>query len=163
MANWVDLASLHNPTPGTTPPASWGDGIVTNLDFLSALTAAQVLTSESTSSDSFTDLATVGPSVSVNTGTTVLVQITCIVENNTADMGGAMAFAVSGASSIAAGSDHECVALCSFAARQQSASGLILVSGLTAGTNTFTSKYRRHWGGTATFLRRRIAVWNVRT
>ena len=157
MASWVDLSNIHNPSPGTRPPASWGDGVASNLEALRGAKAAYLATQNTTTSTSFTDLGSVGPAVSLDTGTAALVIVGCTMNNDTAPNYILMGFAVTGASSVAA---DDAAALY----RQQpdhsadfSASKVALVTGLTAGTNTFTAKYRVT-GGTGTFYRRLIAV-----
>jgi len=120
--------------------------------------AAELLTSQTTTSSTFTDLATVGPAVTVTTGTKALVIVTAIIGNDTSGQRAYMGFAVSGASSISA-ADKWSIALTSTGsyAPEIQTSGVFLVTGLTAGSNTFTAKYRRS-GGTGRFDLRQIAV-----
>jgi hypothetical protein len=122
---------------------------------------AVVNTLESTSSTSYTDLTTPGPAVTLVTGTKALVTITATIDNATVSSNQVYAgFAVSGASTIAANDDQ---ALDHRISDQfATLSGTYLVSGLTAGTNTFTMKYKT---GDATragrFQRRNIVVVGV--
>ena len=74
-----------------------------DVTFLASTSFASVGASQSTASGSYTDLATVGPAVTVTTGTSALVILTC----NGANSGGGfdaalMGFAVSGATTVAA-------------------------------------------------------------
>lgn len=105
--------------------------------------AATVATSQTTSSASYTDLATAGPAVTVTTGTKALVIVTTAFR----DTGGTnnlawMSYAVSGATTVAA-SDANAVAMISVNISKQNArmSAASVVT-LTAGSNTFTAKYR---------------------
>jgi hypothetical protein len=116
---------------------------------------ANVATSETTTSASYVDLATSGPAVSVTTGTKALVTISAYMQpSTTATLRASVA--VSGATTVAA-ADSACI-------RQGQSAGLgstnartVLLTGLTAGSNTFTIKYKTD-GGTATFDNRGISV-----
>lgn len=116
-------------------------------------------TSEGTSSSTYTNLATVGPSVSsITTGTKVLVIVSARVTSTSAGCRPSMSYQVSGASSISAteeyGFQNEINASGDF--RQGSHAAVI---GLTAGSNTFIAKYASLGGtGTATFHYRKISV-----
>jgi hypothetical protein len=126
-----------------------------------AIDSAQVTTTQSTSSTSYTDLTTVGPSVTLTTGTSAIVMFGARV-NDDGNLGnnGYISYAVSGATTIAA-SD-------SFSAYGSGASGGEInisanyqhkVTTLNAGSNTFTLKYRRQDGSsTAGFLYRYLTV-----
>ena len=122
-----------------------------------ASATATVATSQTTTSTSYTDLATAGPAVTVTTGTRALVIIGSDITNNTSATSARTSFAVSGATTVAA-VDTYCAKL--YWTTGQSAiqvSGVYLLTGLTAGANTFTAKYKVS-GGTGTFLNRSIAV-----
>ena len=154
MAAWVDLSAIHDPSPGVRPPASWGDGLVTNLEALRGTAGAAVNTSETTTSTTFTDLATVGPAVTLDTGTSAIVFIAAQVSNSGANLS-FMSVAVSGASSIAAAFDNVLMYHNGTSGAHHGSFGIL--TGLTAGTNIFTAKYSVG-GGTGTWLRRKIAV-----
>ena len=102
-------------------------------------------TSETTTSTTFTDLATVGPSVTLTTGTKALVTITSYIHNSTNSTENFIGFAVSGATTIAADSTR-----CLFLSNTSTGNGRpelrysysYILTGLTAGSNTFTLKYR---------------------
>ena len=116
-----------------------------------------VATSETTTSTSYADLATSGPAVTLTTGTMALVILTCQMSNNTAGQSAIMGFAVSGASTIAA-TDTKCLAYQSSANNEATVStAAYLIETLTAGSNTFTAKYRVS-ANTGTFLNRNLAV-----
>ncbi|MER5252892.1 hypothetical protein [Streptomyces sp. NPDC002855] len=123
--------------------------------------SATVATSETTTSTTFTDLATVGPEVTVNTGTMAFVVIGCALGNAVGATGDAMmTYAISGTTTVAASDNSEVARLIgdrnNFRYRASRAS---MVTGLTPGDNTFTAKYRSlNVAETATFLERHIAV-----
>lgn len=120
-------------------------------------TRARVETAESTTSSSFTDLATVGPSVTVTTGTKALVIITAGINNTSGDIASSASFSVSGATSFSADNTVR------IARDGIAANTLVRYSGatlftLTAGSNTFTMKYSTQAATTATFSVREIIV-----
>lgn len=117
-----------------------------------------VLTSQTTTSSSYTDLATVGPQVTVATGTRALCLFSSSIDNTVTNGAAKVSVAVSGASSIAA-NDSWCLD------RDGATSGNIWRVGmshmfdtLTPGSNTFTMKYEVGNGGTATFINRELIV-----
>jgi hypothetical protein len=123
---------------------------------------AVVNTLESTSSTSYTALATAGPAVTLVTGTKALVTITATIDSASTAGNTQVyaAFAVSGATTIASNDDqaldHRIGG--SFA----TLSGTYLVSGLTAGTNTFTMQYKTGNASDAgRYQRRNIVVVGV--
>ncbi len=122
---------------------------------------AEVLTTQTTTSTSFTDLATVGPAVTIDTGTSALV---CIESQlTTADAGTSFAIAsytVSGATTTSAADDRSINEQGGSVGSQNFRYGTcFLVSNLTPGTNIFTMKYRTtNASFAAAFLNRRISV-----
>lgn len=152
-ANSTDLGSVLSAKAPTASPTFTGN-VVWSGATLRASTA-EVLTGQTTTSTTYTDLATAGPAVTVTTGTKALVILSAELYNNTASSYTMMSFAVSGASTVAA-SDNNRILLnasnqyvdCSFA---------MVVTGLTAGSNTFTAKYKVTTG-TGTFSARKIIV-----
>ena len=119
-----------------------------------------VTTSEACSSIVYADLATVGPTVAIRTGTAALVTISATINTVAANRGGTMSFVVSGASAIAATNDNGIFAYSSGTDVFVAVSRSYLLTGLTAGVNTFTSKYLEQ-GGTVNFMRRSITVQGV--
>jgi hypothetical protein len=99
---------------------------------------ARVEPDQATTSTSFTDLTTVGPSVSIQTGTKALVHFGAQIYQLVGGAG-TVSFAVSGATTRAAVA-AEGVAQSS-TATGIAASTVIEVTGLTAGVNVFTLKY----------------------
>lgn len=120
--------------------------------------AASIATLQTTASTTYTDLATTGPAVTLTTGTSALVTITAYMSTNTAGDGAAAATAVSGATTSAA-ADVTSMTVGNFSAGQAyQYSATNLITGLTAGSNTFTMKYKAITGGTASFQNRQIVV-----
>jgi hypothetical protein len=118
---------------------------------------ASVLTFQGTTSTSYTDLATSGPACTVTTGTKALVIFGANFQNNILGSLAIMDFAVSGATTRAA-TDDTCALMNPYTAgAQQAWSRAITITGLTAGSNTFTAKYRTN-NGTATIGNRFITV-----
>ena len=116
-----------------------------------------VATSQTTTSTSYTDLATSGPAVTVTTGTTVYVILTCYQLNNVSNSVSFMGVAVTGATTIAA-ADTECVsARGAVSGGQDFQMSAVYKMTVTAGSNTFTAKYRVS-ATTGTFQRRGLTV-----
>lgn len=114
---------------------------------------------ESTASTSFTNLDTVGPVATCDTGTSAIVMLAGHVGNNTTSAYSTMGYAVSGASSIAA---FDMIAVDGIASATGSnvlgMCGVDLVTTLSPGTNIFTTQYKVG-SGTGVFSNRFIAVW----
>lgn len=132
----------------------------TVVDFYpSSMKAAVVATSQTTASTTYTDLATVGPAVTVNTLTTAWVDLSGNLTNSNTANYVVMAFAVSGATTIAATDNLSITYFTSSASSQLQGGCGFLVTGLTPGANTFTCKYRvGAGGGTGTWSNRNIKV-----
>jgi len=121
--------------------------------------SASVATQQSTTTTTYTDLATSGPAVTVTTGTKALVFLRAELQNNTIGNASHMSFAVSGASTVSA-SDGKALSYRPSGTngqQLQTAGTAIYISGLTAGSNTFTAKYRAA-NATASFQYREITV-----
>lgn len=121
---------------------------------------ALVSTSETTSSTSYADLATVGPTVSITSvGTKALVWISAGAFTNTAvDIGHAMSFVVSGATTIAASDVYARTDTCSNAGFGTNCSNWAEVT-INPGTNNYTAKYKLSAATASTFNNRRIRVY----
>jgi len=118
-----------------------------------------VATAQTTTSTTYADLATTGPAVTITTGAIALVFLTVRkMNNNTGSQETFMSFAVSGASTVSAADTSSINLVTSTGSLPQGGfSGAFLVTGLTAGSNTFTAKYRVD-GGTGSFQNRTITV-----
>jgi|LakMenEpi03Aug12_release.lakeMendotaPanAssembly.Ray.scaffolds.fasta_scaffold557822_1 hypothetical protein len=123
--------------------------------------SATVATSQTTTSTTYTDLATAGPAVTITTGTKALVIVSAGLAQGSIGNRIYMSYAVSGATTIAA-SDTNCLQVSVYQATNQMlrSSSVSRLSTLTAGSNTFTAKYRTN-GGTATIADREICVINL--
>lgn len=138
-----------------TLPATTGTLAVQGYAYGQSATAT-VDTSQTTTSTSYADLATVGPTVTLTTGTKALV-ICYTEQSNSSTQINSTSFAVSGATTIAASDAFRFQINQSVANYIYSGSIVKIVSGLTAGSNTFTVKYKVG-GATGTFLNRVISV-----
>lgn len=132
-----------------------GPTVQDHWDVASAVVAAD----ESTTATAFTDLATVGPQVTVRIGASgrALVTVGALMLNDTAAHACRMSFAVSGATTVAADTTKAVMATSPDANSQYRMSRTSVVTGLAAGSNTFTAKYEGS-GGTARFIDRQIIV-----
>ena len=123
-----------------------------------ASASATVATYQATTSTSYTDLATAGPAVTITTGTKALVILTARITMGTAGETGFFGFVVSGSTTIAVTDDTAARFQTDYpngyAGAQFSCVNRVT---LTAGSNTFTMKYKTS-GGTANFSNRQIIV-----
>ena len=103
---------------------------------------ASVATEQTTTSTSYTDLATAGPAVTVTTGTKALVIVSANLWNSGATQNTFMGFAVSGATTVAANDNFALQVYSGSGITTVTASFAYIITGLTAGSNTFTAKYR---------------------
>jgi hypothetical protein len=123
--------------------------------------SAVVATLESTATSTYTDLITLGPAVTatVSASGRALVTLTAELNNNQNNRLCSMAFEVSGATPTIAASDTQALRMhSSSGATVAQLSATYLVTGLTAGNNTFTSKYKNDIAGTCTFANRNIII-----
>lgn len=119
-------------------------------------------TGETTSSTSYANLKTHGPSVTIATGTQALVFFGSLMGHQTSNAGSFCSVAVSGATTLAASDDWSLTDDGHTAAsgddNMRRLSGHKMFTGLTAGDNTFTMKYRVG-SGTGQFNYRSLVVW----
>lgn len=125
-----------------------------------AILAANVDTTETTTSTSYVDLTTPGPSVTLTTGTRALIWINCQLGSSTSAQAVA-SYGVSGASSLAPADT-----LCVLSDNQATGASGNRVSvcdlrAVTAGSNTFYMQYRVSSAATGSFLRRRLQVMGL--
>lgn len=121
--------------------------------------SARIPTSQGTTSASYVDLATVGPSVTLDTQEHAIVIIACKAAQTVAANACAMSWSTSGATTNAA-SDTWCYLQEGMnSSNDVTGCSIYRTQGLNAGSNTFTAKYRRGGGsGTAFFDSRMICV-----
>jgi hypothetical protein len=116
-----------------------------------------VATVQGTSSSTYTNLATV-QSTTVTTGTKALVIISATYESGFASRGAQISYDVSGATTLAAADARS--AASDSAVLDGMTFGSVL-TGLTAGSNTFTMKFRSPTAQSVNFLNRTISVINL--
>lgn len=135
-ATWVVLGSVGTTTPPLTPQTAVLDPGV-----------------QSTTSTSYTDLTTVGPSITATVAASgrALVLLSCRIGwfDTTTDPsdGGAMSCAVSGASTVAADDQGAAYLFAQYtgttgASVTAQIAGVRFLTGLTPGRNVFTAKYK---------------------
>jgi hypothetical protein len=140
-------------------PADW----ITPAAAGSVGVSATVATQEATAATAYGNLTTVGPSVTIGTGTEVLVGISASLTKLGGGLGndGFAAVAVSGATTIAA-ADANSVG-CSYplgtGGFNFQCARMFKLTGLTAGINTFTLKYRCNGGGAWSFKNRDLVIF----
>lgn len=99
-------------------------------------------------------------SVTLVTGTTVLLSMTTQTAHSTTGQVNWLSFAVSGATTVAAADAQSILANEAVGTYQFSLARTFIYTGLTAGTNTFTLNYKTQ-GATATFFNRNLTVQGV--
>lgn len=113
---------------------------------------------QTTTSTTYTDLSTVGPTVTCTTGTKALFFMTCSMAVNVANLSANMALEVSGASTKAA-SDVGSSQIDGLTADKAMRIGICgFFEDLVPGENVFTAKYKCLSGNTATFGDRALTV-----
>ena len=122
------------------------------------IAADYIATSQATTSTSYTDLATAGPAVTLTTGTSAYVKIQTLGADSVSNRQ-FMSFAVSGATTLAAGATYEIAP--TQASNTTPLTLEFVVTGLTAGSNTFTAKYKSLDGNSVAFAKRLIKVTTV--
>lgn len=115
-----------------------------------------IATSETTTSTSFTDLTTTGPTVTVTTSSLALVIFGC-EQSNSGTGSTRTSVDVTGATTVAAADIRSLTLGGVTAGAELQASHAVFYDALMPGSNTFTMKYRVS-SGTGTFSRRRLIV-----
>lgn len=116
-----------------------------------------VTNAETTTSTSYTNLATVGPSVTVTSGAKILIGVNAEVGNNTVNAGSLMSVDISGAHTAAATDTYCFGGTSSTANASDRGSMMVLLTSITPGSSTYTAKYRVS-SGTGSFDDRRLTV-----
>lgn len=135
--------------------AKINDGAVTADKLATGAGADRVDTAQTTTSTSYTDLSTAGPAVTVTIGANglALVILGALIDNSTSGFS-FISFVASGANTIAAADNN---AALHYNTNDSTVSRVILLTGLSAGSTTFTAKYKVN-SGTGTFTYRTLAV-----
>lgn len=148
LTSWLTTAMLTNAS-------------VTADKLATGASTAAVATSQTTTSSSYADLGTVGPTVTATIGANglALVVVHGWTTGTIATANQFIGFAISGATTVAASDQFAAEHRISDTATgyNNQLSATFLVTGLTPGSNTFTSKYKTN-AGTATFFDRKITV-----
>ncbi len=116
--------------------------------------ADYISTLESTTSTTYTDLATTGPTVTATTSASAIVAIYCNMLNATNPVW--MSYAISGATTDPS-NDNRAIQL-QAAGGQRMGATFFHSSLLNPGTNTFKAEYRVSTSGTGSFSVRRLMV-----
>lgn len=122
--------------------------------------AAVVLTNETTGSASYTDLATTSDTITVTVGVNglLLISISGLLSNSSANNPAQMSFALSGANTQAA-SDAFSILYEPYAGNGIGTMGAaFLVTSLSGGSTVVKLKYKCNIGGTSSFANRRVAA-----
>lgn len=151
-----DNLSETAPAKATVPGSYFA---VSDTNQITQRTPAQsiVNVSESTTSTSFVDLTTLGPQVTVVTGTTALIIVTAEITNNTASQAGRIGITISGATTETPDGSWVLRQETNGTSEFNRCSASRLHTTLTPGTNTFRMTYAAT-GGTASFNFRNLAV-----
>jgi hypothetical protein len=144
----IDSTSLtfrQIPSGGTSSPG------------LTDTSGSVVNTAQSTTSNTYTDLATVGPSATVTIGPTGTAIVMLTAEAMTTSNGTEcyMSFDAGG---VTANDAQALVSATRNAGDTPNQSAIFWVTGLTQGSNTFTAKYKTTGGVSATFENRNLIV-----
>lgn len=131
-------------------------GAGTNLLYPGLTNGAVVNTSESTATTTYTDLATVGPSTTVTIGPSQKAIVMLHCQAMTATDGAECYMSFTGAG-VAADDSRAVASATRNAGDTPTVGGSLFITGLTTGSQTFTSKYRTT-AGTATYAYRNIIV-----
>lgn len=117
----------------------------------------RIETNESTTGSSFADLTTVGPQVTLdvtNAGVAVI-SIHTFLQQGTSGQTAIASFELSGANTLSASDDRSVLTR---SVDLDERAGRWRLTGLSAGTTTFTMKYRSSSSSTASFRRREMIV-----
>jgi hypothetical protein len=150
-------------TPAATGAATYVPGSILTvyngaawvcLSEVGAYTSNSGTTTSTTFTPTLSGTPGTNPSVTISTGTTALVTVSAAMLMNVASNGN-LGFAVSGASTVAASTSFAAI---STSVTNTTSTLTAIVSGLTAGTNTFTMQYSINPSQTLTVSERRIIV-----
>lgn len=168
MSGAIKINGTSSGSTTITAPASGGDETIELSTALAAkldsagVAVHEIATAQTTTSTTYTDLATVGPTVTLTTGTKALIMFGADHGNNTANHAAWTSVAVSGATTLAASDAWSTLLVVSgISVPFLTVSRVYLLTGLTAGSNTFTVKYKSETGSTSSFVRRSLVVLDM--
>lgn len=151
--NFLETAPAKATTSGGFFAATGTNAIAERI----GATAAVAPPSESTTSTSYTNLTTPGPAVTVTTGVLAILSYSCDMAAGAVNGYATATVEISGATTVAAGLlyaiEHQGMPTGSVNMRL----GATFLVPLTAGSNTFTMKYKSD-AGSGIFSRREISV-----
>lgn len=157
--NFMETMTAKATAPVGDQPGGFFTTIGTNQIVERRIVTARVDATEQTASTSYTDLDTIGPQVTVETGTAALVMWNARIWNTVTNAQSCVTYTVSG-DSVIAPSDTNSMILDGIGAENKWQAGCWdYTKSLTPGTNTFTLQYRAGGAGTAAFRSRFISVW----
>lgn len=135
------------------------DGAVTPNKLSLGAQNSRVATTQTTTSTSYTNLSTTGPSVTITIPTSgrILLSFGARVSNNTGGGWGLVSYDATGANTISASDNYAAGFRVATANDECTAERTEVLTGLTPGSTTFTVKYRAV-AGTAQFLNRYISA-----
>lgn len=160
-ASWLNTYLRDNMLETTPAKATEAGQMFTtsspNVISATSNSIGYVGTSQSTTSTTYTDLATVGPSITITMDAFVIIRISADLSSNNSSAEAFMSFAVSGATTVAASTTR---AVGIVGTRNRKMTAYVALDGTTinSGVNTFTAKYRSNTAGTATFSDREISA-----
>ena len=167
-ANWTSsnptLAAGEIGLESDTGAFKMGDGATawTSLGYVRQIGFQEVFTDETTSSTTFADLATVGPSVTVTVGKSGLLKVDygALCWNNTLGAYCFMSVSLSGANTVTASGDDRTAVLMATVANgpQVSVARSHLFTGLTPGVTTAKCVYRTNSGASIAHWQRRWLI-----
>lgn len=137
--------------------SQWFISTAANTLAARTITTNSVATAETTASSTFAALTTPGPLLTATTGVAALVAMTIQLTNNTANGSASAGCDVSGATTIAANDSDALRTRGNGTAEEIRATALLMLT-LTAGSNTFTVKYKTNGVGTLTATSRTLIV-----
>jgi hypothetical protein len=137
-------------------------GVATGANAIAARSCPSdiISTAEAVVATSYANISggTVGPTVTVTTGSFVFVALACNMFNTTGGAASYMSYAISGATTQAADDTHALYYESSNAG-DLIAMGIVIPNAVTSGSNVFQAKYKVG-AGNGTFGTRRLAVLN---
>lgn len=142
-------------TSSSRPRSFWATGL--NSIAQREVRQDTVNATETTGSGTYVDLATVGASVTITTGSNALVFNNCGLANAVVGVRSHCAFRVD-TSSIGPDSNFAVFADADVAGKMHRACAVTLQTGLTAGSNTFKQNYAVSGAGTGSFGYRNLVV-----
>jgi hypothetical protein len=139
----------------TVVTAKIADGAVTPNKLSLGAAYDYVATSQTTTSTSYTDLATSGPAVTVTVGANGILLVSCFATlTNSGSAAQNVSFELSGANTMTPSDEYSG----SISSGSVATTGrTVILTGLNPGATTVTAKYRVV-AGTGTFLRRSISA-----